>query len=81
MAIQERVKAFIVGELTWDGDASQLTEDFPLIEKRVLDSLGIFQLVTFLEAEYGIAVDDDELVPENFGSLAAIERFVNEKKG
>ena len=39
------------------------------------------QLVGFLEDRYGISVRDEDLVPENFQSLARIEQFVASRKG
>jgi acyl carrier protein len=77
--VTERVKRFIQEDLSSGHDSSSLTDDFPLIEQKVLDSLGIVQIVTMLEDEYDIVVEDEELVPENFGSLSAIDRLVRSK--
>ena len=41
-----------------------------------LDSLGIVNLVSFLESSYGITIEDHEIVPANLGSLTSIERYV-----
>ena len=77
--VQDRVRRFIKDELNWDG-GGELTDDFPLIERQVLDSLGIFQLVSFLEEEFGIEVLDEELIPENFGTIEGIARLVSAKR-
>lgn len=58
-----------------------ITDDYPLLEQGGLDSLGVFQLITHLEEQYGIQVNDDEAVPDNFGSISAISRFVTRKLG
>ena len=42
----------------------------------VLDSLGVFQLIAFLEERFGIAIADTDITPENFGTLERIERLV-----
>ena len=66
----DRIRAFIVDELGWRGQ--ELTDDFPLLENRVIDSLGLFRIVGFLETEYGVQVPDDQLVPDNFATLKTI---------
>jgi acyl carrier protein len=77
--VHERVRSFIVAELGWAGDPALLTGNYPLIGRRVVDSLGILQLVTFLETEYRIRIGDEEVVPENLGSLDAIAGLVEAK--
>jgi acyl carrier protein len=47
-----------------------------LLESGVIDSLGVLELVTFLQSEFALQVDDDELTPENFESVDSIARFV-----
>jgi acyl carrier protein len=54
-------------------------DDDPLLETGVVDSLGIFEIVNFLIAEFGIAVEDTDLTPENFGTIRALARFVRAK--
>jgi acyl carrier protein len=66
--------------LTSDGLQEALTDDYPLLDRQVLDSLGLFQLVAFLESEYGIEIDDEELVPANFGSIKDVSHLVETKR-
>jgi acyl carrier protein len=51
------------------------------LETGMMDSLGILDLVQFLEKEFSIHVSDDELLPENFESLSAVVSFVNARQG
>lgn len=55
-------------------------DDYPLLEKDVLDSMGIFQVVAFLEDEFGIEVDDAELVSENFETIGSIAELIDSKR-
>jgi acyl carrier protein len=57
-----------------------LTDEYPLIDGQVLDSLGIYQLVSFLESEFGIEILDQELIPENFGTIGDLARLVSSKR-
>jgi acyl carrier protein len=70
----DRIRAFIVDELGWQGEV--LTDDFPLLENQVIDSLGLFRIVGFLETEYGVQIPDDQLVPDNFATLETIAGLV-----
>ena len=54
-------------------------EDEPLLETGVLDSLGVLDLVEFLENEFKIEIIDDELLPENFETIKRITSFVLKK--
>ncbi len=53
----------------------------PLLKNGLIDSLGILEVVTFLEGEFGIAVSDEELLPENFASVQSLSNFVQGKMG
>ena len=81
MSIQDRVRSFIIDELRFRGSAKDLKNDLPLLEKEILDSMGIFQVVAFLESEFGIEIDDEDLVPDNFGTIDGIARLVESKQG
>lgn len=50
-----------------------------LLESGLIDSLGILELVEYLEDKFGIELQDDDLSPENFDSIAALTRFVATK--
>jgi acyl carrier protein len=47
-----------------------------LLENGVIDSLGVLDLVTFFQQEFSVAVEDDDLTPENFGSIESMAKFV-----
>ena len=47
-----------------------------LLESGIIDSLGVLDMVSFIESQFGIHVEDDELVPENFQTIEQIARFI-----
>jgi acyl carrier protein len=75
----ERVRDFLIDEAHWDGPRAELTDELPLIESQVIDSMLLLRLVAWLEAEYGIAIGDADVVPSNFGSIEQISRLVADK--
>jgi acyl carrier protein len=62
------------------GDGDRLTNDTSLLANAIIDSAGIMDLVGFLEDTFDIAIDDDELLPENLDSLHGIERYLKGKR-
>jgi acyl carrier protein len=80
MNATHKVREFILEELRFSGPPDQLSADYPLLESGVIDSLGLMQIVQFLEDECGVEVADSELLPENFATLAAIESLVESKR-
>ena len=57
-----------------------LEDSESLLEKGVIDSVIIQEVIAFVEKKYGIVVDDDDMIPENFDSFSAIENYVNDKQ-
>ncbi len=55
------------------------TDSESLLVKGVIDSLRMLDMISFLEEKYKIKIDEDELMPENFESVDAITRFVEQR--
>lgn len=58
----------------------QLREEDSLLETGIVDSIGILEIVTFVEQQFAVEVGDDDLQPENFGTIASIAAFVERRK-
>ena len=58
----------------------QIKDSDQLLESGMLDSLGVLQVVTFIEQRYGFTVSDDDLVPENFQTIDRMNAFIQSKK-
>jgi acyl carrier protein len=57
----------------------QLKDSDALLESGILDSLGILDLVSYIEETFSIVVADDELVPENFNSVETLAAYLQRK--
>ncbi len=75
------IKQFIAKELLSQSDPAALGDQDPLIESGIIDSFGIMSLIAFVEKEFGIHLESDELVPDNFETIAAIGQLVDRKRG
>jgi acyl carrier protein len=70
------IRTFVLERLAPAVGLGTLADEDDLIDSGVVDSLGIFQLIAFLEERFGIKIGDEEITPENFGTIAAIDRLV-----
>ena len=71
----------ILGEILSLGDrAGRMTDDTPLLGSLPeLDSMAVVSVITTIEERFGIAIGDDEISAETFGSFGSLRRFVDEK--
>jgi acyl carrier protein len=76
----QKIKEFIVEEFMPDVPAEELDDDFDLLTGGVVDSLGLLKVVAWLEDEFDIAVDDSELGPDSFRTVAAIKAYVDQAR-
>ena len=78
MDIADKVRGFI--KENFYADASDLTDEASLLDMGIVDSTGILELVMFLETEFDIKVEDQEILPENLDSIANTVEFVKQKQ-
>jgi acyl carrier protein len=81
MSTAESIEGFLVEELAAAQAGAGIDHDEDLLAAELIDSLGIQELVKFLERTYAIQVEDDDLVAENFQTINAIAGFVEAKRG
>ena len=78
-AISDAVRGYVLNAFLPGEDPAALTDSTPLISGRILDSLGLLKLVTFLEEYYGIAVEAHEADVEHFDTIEQIATLVRSK--
>jgi acyl carrier protein len=77
--VNERIRAFVFEKFPLARKRGVRDSD-ELLESGIVDSLGILDLVAFLESEFGLGVTDEELLPENFRSIEQVARFAERKQ-
>lgn len=77
--VAARIEEFIVKEFMFDKPEVTLSRDISLIQQGIIDSLGIFVLIAFIEKQFGIKCEPQDVVLENFRTVQAIERLVTVK--
>lgn len=74
------INDYISQELVRDKELLPLTDETPLLESGILDSLSLLQLVVFLEERFGITVGDADLLPQNFETVKTICLYLRTRK-
>ncbi len=75
MALQSLLRNYILENYLFTDDESALNDGDSFLDKGILDSTGIMELIYFLEDEFKVTVGDDEMVPENLDSVDNIVAF------
>lgn len=79
MSTEERIKDFLAEEFMVE--SKNLHYDDSFLELGLIDSTGVLELVAFVEENFGIAVKDHEIVPDNFDSINKLAGFIRKKRG
>ena len=75
----EPVREFILDNFLF-GDENGFNKQTSFVQEGIIDSIGMMELIDFLETHYDIKIEDSELVPENLDSLSSIQTFISGKK-
>lgn len=72
------IRTFIMDKFP-QAKSKRVGDSEDLLQGGLIDSLGILEVVSFLERQFGIVVDDEELTPEHFKSIDALTAFADGK--
>ncbi|MGA2235105.1 MAG: acyl carrier protein [Terriglobales bacterium] len=74
--IEQEVRQFVIENFIFDNNHRNFSNDDSFFDTGLLDSMGVLTLVDFVNEKYGIPIEDDELLPENWDSVNRIATFV-----
>jgi acyl carrier protein len=80
VSTEEQIKYLMASNLHWSGSWAEVDVDYPLLEMQVVDSLGMVTLISLLEDEFDVEIDDRDVVPSNFASIGRIAALVESKR-
>jgi acyl carrier protein len=78
--IEPPIRDFIATNLLYSKDGFNYTDDASLLREGIIDSLGVVELVEFLQTRFGVKVEQQEVRPDNFDSVAKLAAFVRRKQ-
>ena len=76
--LRQQLKNFVIDNFLY-GQPEAFTDDDSFLKKGFIDSTGVIELISFLQDQYGITIDDNEIIPENLDSISSLCRFVKQK--
>lgn len=79
-AYRDAIRSFITTNF-YVPDPQAIKDDTSFLTAGIVDSTGVMEVVSFVEATFSITVADSELLPENLDSIGGLVRFVARKKG
>ena len=80
MEITAQIRGFITSNF-YVSEAQRLGDDDSFLDRGIVDSTGVLEVIAHLEKTYDIVVGDEEMLPENLDSIAKIAAFVGRKRG
>lgn len=78
--ITAQVRAFITSNF-YVADPAKLADDASLLDNGIIDSTGVLEVIGFIEDNFSITVEDQEMLPDNLDSIERIASFIVRKQG
>ena len=80
MCLREELREFITVTSLRGKIPEGFSDDYDLIEKDALDSMAFVDLITHVAEKYEIDIDEDDISPDNFGSVSRLAGFIGTKR-
>lgn len=75
-----RVRTYVSENFLYMRQGFEFADTDSLLGRGIIDSMGVVELITFLQDEFNVAVEDGDITEENFGTLDAIGRYVHDRR-
>ena len=79
--MKQEIRQFIIEAFLFGDESDPFEDSDSFMQKGIIDSTGVLELISFLEEKYGVTVDDEEMIPENLDSIDNLVKFLGRKKG
>jgi len=79
MTIESQIKDYIARNLLFSDNGFSYPEDASFLEEGIVDSVGVMELVAFVEEKFGLKIDDMDVTPDNFDSVSKLASFIRKK--
>lgn len=79
MEVENKIRDFLAKNIIFSENGFSYGDDVSLLENGIVDSLGVMELVMFVQTEFAVKVDPLDVTPENFDSVERLARYVRGK--
>jgi len=80
MAVKDQIRTFILNNYLFTDDKASLKDEQSFLDSGIIDSIGVMEIVLYLETEFDIKVADADISPENLDSVNQITQFIDLKR-
>jgi len=80
VSIEATIRDYITQNLLFSEDTVTYEDDSSFLEKGIIDSLGVTELVTYVSSNWGIAVSPEDVIPENFDSVRRVADYIRRRQ-
>jgi len=80
MDTNTKIQAYIAKNLLFSDNGFAYDDDDSFLEEGIVDSLGIMEMVMFVEETFSVTVEDHEITPENFDSVNKLAQYIQSKQ-
>ena len=77
---KQKLRRFILDDYLFTDDETALRNDMSFLDEGILDSMGILEIIMFLEDEFQVHVANDEMIPENLDTIDNLIAFIDRKR-
>jgi len=79
MEIQNKIRDYVAKNLLFSDNGFGYDDDDSFLQQGIVDSMGVLELVMFVEETFGVSVDDQDITPDNFDSVNKLAHYVQSK--
>ena len=76
---KQQLRDYIVENFLFGDTETEFSDSDSFMEKGIIDSTGILEVITYIEENFNIKIEDEELIPENLDSISNIVNFIDRK--
>jgi len=80
-SVQQALRAFIIESFLPQSGLDSFQDSDSFMERGIIDSTGVLELLEFIEEKFSLKVEDEEVVPDNLDSLDKLTAYICRKKG
>jgi acyl carrier protein len=79
MEIEHRIRDYVARNLLFSDNGFGYDDDASFLQEGIVDSVGVLELVLFVEETFGVEVNDQEIIPDNFDSVDKLANYIRSK--
>jgi acyl carrier protein len=77
--VEGMIRTYIAENMLFSNNGYPYADSASFLEQGIVDSMGIMELVMFVEENFALTVEDEELIPDNFDSVSQLAAYIRTK--